>query len=102
MVLTFLAEMLRKTDFDLRDLDGIEVSSASLSDCADIYNPVPMIYQVVILPIKKYDPQFGLYTLASQRRGEVWLTSTLWLFLYSGGFTDTAFIGKFVPGADKW
>ena len=61
---TFLADMLRKTDFDLRDLDGIEVSSASLSDDrADIHNPVPMIYQSGYLTIKKYDSQFGLYTL---------------------------------------
>lgn len=41
---TFLVEILKKTNFDLRELDGIEVSSASLSDDrADISNPVPMI-----------------------------------------------------------
>ena len=37
---TFLVEMLKKTDYDLRELDGIEVSAASLSDDrADIPSP---------------------------------------------------------------
>ncbi len=61
---TFLAEMLKKTDFDLRELDGIEVSAASLSDDrANINNPVPMIYQSGYLTIKKYDKEFQIYTL---------------------------------------
>ena len=61
---TFLAEMLKKTDFDLRELDGIEVSAASLSDDrANINNPVPMIYQSGYLTIKKYDERFQIYTL---------------------------------------
>ena len=38
---TFLADMLRKTDFDLRDLDGIEVSSASLSDDRARFHDLP-------------------------------------------------------------
>ena len=61
---TFLAEMLKKTDFDLRELDGIEVSAASLSDDrANINNPVPMIYQSGYLTIKAYDEEFQIYTL---------------------------------------
>ena len=61
---TFLAEMLKKTDFDLRELDGIEVSAASLSDDrANINHPVPMIYQSGYLTIKKYDERFQIYTL---------------------------------------
>ncbi|NDV83520.1 hypothetical protein D0T87_16230 [Bacteroides sp. 51] len=61
---TFLAEMLKKTHYDLRDLDGIEVTAASLTDDrADVYNPVPMIYQSGYLTIKDYDEEFRLYTL---------------------------------------
>ena len=61
---TFLVEILKKTNFDLRELDGIEVSSASLSDDrANISNPVPMIYQSGYLTIKDYDSRFRLYTL---------------------------------------
>lgn len=96
---TFLAEMLRKTDFDLRDLDGIEVSSASLSDDrADIHNPVPMIYQSGYLTIKKYDPQFGLYTLGfPNEEVKYGFLNFVAPFYTSVASTDTAFyIGKFV------
>ncbi|NDV60658.1 AAA family ATPase [Bacteroides sp. 519] len=61
---TFLAEMLKQTDFDLRELDGIQVPAASLTDDrADINNPVPIIYQSGYLTIKKYDERFQVYTL---------------------------------------
>lgn len=96
---TFLAEMLRKTDFDLRDLDGIEVSSASLSDDrADIHNPVPMIYQSGYLTIKKYDPQFGLYTLGfPNEEVKYGFLNFVAPFYTPVASTDTAFyIGKFV------
>lgn len=61
---TFLTEMLRQTDYDLRKLDGIHVTAASLSDDrADIRNPIPMIYQSGYLTIKDYDEEFQEYTL---------------------------------------
>lgn len=61
---TFLAEMLKKTDYDLSKLEGIEVPASSLTnDRADARNPVPMIYQSGYLTIKEYDERFLLYTL---------------------------------------
>lgn len=61
---TFLVDMLKKTNFDLREMDGIEVGAASLSDDrADVNNPVPMVYQSGYLTIKKYDEEFQMYTL---------------------------------------
>lgn len=61
---TFLVEMLQKTDYDLREMEGVEVSAASLSDDrANISNPIPMIYQSGYLTIKAYDSEFQLYTL---------------------------------------
>lgn len=61
---TFLIEMLKKTDFDLRKMDGIEVAEASLrGNYIDTSNPIPMLYQNGYLIIKKYDERFGLYTL---------------------------------------
>lgn len=61
---TFLVEMLKQTDYDLRDLDGIEVSSAALINYrANSKEPVPMIYQSGYLTIKKYDERFQMYTL---------------------------------------
>lgn len=61
---TFLIEMLKKTDFDLRKLEDIQVTAASLTDDrADINNPVPMIYQSGYLTIKSFDERFRFYTL---------------------------------------
>lgn len=56
--------MLKKTDYDLRKMDGIEVAAISLSsDRVDVNNPIPMVYQSGYLTIKKYDKRFQLYTL---------------------------------------
>lgn len=61
---SFLIYMLRKTNYDLRDLDGIQVSAASLTDYrVDFQEPVPVIYQSGYLTIKGYDERFMLYTL---------------------------------------
>lgn len=61
---TFLVEILKKTRYDLRKLDGIEVTAASLSDDrANIDNPIPMIYQSGYLTIKAYDERFRFYKL---------------------------------------
>lgn len=61
---TFLVDMLKKTNFDLREIDGIQVGAASLSDDrADVNNPVPMVYQSGYLTIKEYDDRFNMYTL---------------------------------------
>lgn len=61
---TFLAEMLKETHYDLRKLDGIEVTASSLTDDrANARNPVAMIYQSGYLTIKDYNRRFQLYTL---------------------------------------
>lgn len=61
----FLLTMLQKTNFDLRKLDGIEVSEASLTDDrANVDNPVPILYQSGFLTIKGYDKRFHLYKLS--------------------------------------
>lgn len=61
---SFLAEMLKETNFDLSILDGIQVDSSSLiDDRADAQNPVPMIYQSGYLTLKDFDKEFRLYTL---------------------------------------
>ena len=59
-----LVDTLKKTDYDLRQLDGIEVPAAALIDYrADFHNPVPIIYQSGYLTIKGYDPAKDFYTL---------------------------------------
>lgn len=96
---TFLVEMLQKTDFDLRRLEGIEVSSASLSDDrANLGNPVPMIYQSGYLTIKSYNEEFREYTLCfpneEVKYGFLNFAAPFYTPISS---TDTSFyIGKFV------
>lgn len=61
---TMLVDMLKKTDYDLRQLDGIEVPAAALTDYrADYHNPVPIIYQSGYLTVKDYDPMKNFYVL---------------------------------------
>ena len=96
---TFLVEMLKKTDFDLRELDGIEVSSASLSDDrANLSNPVPMIYQSGYLTIKAYNDEFREYTLSfPNEEVKYGLLNFVAPFYTPVAQVDTSFyIGKFV------
>lgn len=96
---TFLIEMLKNTEFDLRKIDGIEVSSSSLSDDrANISNPVPMIYQSGYLTIKSYDREFREYKLGfpneEVKYGFLNFAAPFYTPIPS---TDTSFyIGKFV------
>lgn len=96
---TFLADMLKQTSFDLRQLDGIEVSAASLSDDrANVHNPVPMIYQSGYLTIKDYDPEFQIYTLCfPNEEVKYGFLNFISPFYTPVASTDTAFyIGKFI------
>jgi hypothetical protein len=61
---TFLVELLKKTDTDLRELEGIQLPANGFSDYrADPDRPVPVIYQSGYLTIKDYDPELRFYTL---------------------------------------
>lgn len=96
---TFLVEVLKKTKFDLRELDGIEVSSASLSDDrANIDNPIPMIYQSGYLTIKSFDNRFRTYTLGfPNEEVKYGFLNFAAPFYTPVASTDTSFyIGKFV------
>ena len=61
---TFLVELLKKTDYDLRNLEGIELPADQFADYrADAESPIPVIYQSGYLTIKGYDKEFRSYTL---------------------------------------
>lgn len=61
---TFLVELLKKTDYDLRNLEGVELPANQFADYrADADYPIPVIYQSGYLTIKGYDPRFKTYTL---------------------------------------
>ena len=63
---TFLVELLKESDYDLRLLmDGIETAASAFTEYrADRKNPIPLIYQSGYLTIKDYDKEFQLYRLA--------------------------------------
>ena len=62
---TFLVELLKRSDYDLRTLiDGIEAPASSFMDYrVDANNPIPLIYQSGYLTIKDFDKRFGNYLL---------------------------------------
>lgn len=61
---TFLVELLEKSDYDLRDLDGVELGQESFADYrAEADRPLPVIYQSGYLTIQRYDPSRRKYTL---------------------------------------
>ncbi len=61
---TFLVELLKQADTDLRDLDGIEVPATAFADYRlDADRPLPVIYQSGYLTIQSYDARYRLYRL---------------------------------------
>ena len=62
---TFLVELLKKSDYDLRLLiDGIEAPASSFTEYRmNTDNPIPLIYQSGYLTIKEYDKEFRNYML---------------------------------------
>ncbi len=59
---TYLVDLLKKSDYDLRLLlDGVEVLASAFSEYrAETNNPLPMIYQSGYLTIKGYDDDVKL------------------------------------------
>lgn len=61
---TFLVELLKSCDTDLREIDGIEMDARDFADYkTDADRPLPVIYQSGYLTIKNYEPRRRLYTL---------------------------------------
>ena len=95
---TSLVEMLKKTDYDLRQLDGMEVSAAMLTDYRmDFKNPIPVIYQSGYLTIKGYDADLNYYILgypnAEVKYG--WLNFIAPFYTPVSSLETPFYIGKF-------
>ena len=58
---TFLLDLLQEADFNVQDLEGVEVSFDTPS--SSIMDFVPMLYSYGYLTVKEYDPMFGMYKL---------------------------------------
>ena len=62
---TFLIDLLRESDFDVRSLEGIEATDEQFDAPTErIVSPIPVLYQSGYLTIKGYDPDFRIYNLA--------------------------------------
>ncbi len=61
---TFLVELLKNSDFDLRNLSNV-IQSSEMMDGIDTLrdNPIPVIYQSGYLTIKDYNPDSERFTL---------------------------------------
>jgi hypothetical protein len=61
---TFLVELLKKEDEDLRNVDGVQLPVEHFADYrADADTPYPVLFQAGYLTIKDYDRRHQIYTL---------------------------------------
>jgi hypothetical protein len=61
---TFLVELLKQADTDLREIEGVQLGAGDFADYrADPDRPLPVLYQSGYLTIKGYNPKRQTYTL---------------------------------------
>ena len=61
---TFLVELLKKSKYNLNELEGVQQTADMLNSIDSLSkDPVPIIYQSGYLTIKGYDERFKIYTL---------------------------------------
>ncbi len=102
---TFLVELLKRSDIDLRDLEGIQLDAADFADYrADPDRPLPVIYQSGYLTIRDFEPRFHRYTLGypndEVRRGflKFLLPSYTGISRDTGGLNITRFVEELEAG----
>lgn len=60
---TYLVELLKNTRYNLEDMTQVETTMSVLNNVYGDDKPLPVIFQSGYLTIKKYDKEFGTYTL---------------------------------------
>ena len=100
---TYLVELLKKSDYDLEQMSREETDSETLDSIFTGDNPIPVIYQSGYLTIKKYDREFGLYTLGfPNREVEEGFLRFLMPYYAKSGMTKSGFeIKRFVDDIRK-
>ncbi len=96
---TFLVEVLKRTEYDISQLQDAEVDSALIGAIESFkVNPVPVIYQSGYLTIKGYDENFDIYRLGfPNKEVEKGFINYLAAFYTPIPFQQTSsFIGRFV------
>lgn len=100
---TYLVELLKKSNYDLEEMAHVETGADSLDGIFSDDNPIPVMYQSGYLTIKRYDSEFGIYTLGFPNR-EVEEGFMRFLMPYYTGVsaTDSPFeIKKFVNDIER-
>lgn len=96
---TFLINLLKESDFDIRELEGVEATAEQFDAPSNqISSPIPILFQSGYLTIKDYDPLFNIYTLAYPNR-EVrkgFLESLIPAYIHVMPTKDTFYIASFI------
>lgn len=101
---TFLVELLKDMDFNVRDLEGIETISEYFDTPTDnIDSPIPVLYQSGYLTIKGYDPEFQTYRLAypNNEVQKGFLESLLPNYVHRSGNDSSFYVISFVRDLRK-
>jgi len=101
---TFLLELLREADFNVRELEGMEATDEQFdAPTEQIESPVPVLYQSGYLTIKGYDPEFRIYTLGypnnEVRKGFV--EALLPSYVHKPGEKSTFYVVSFIRDLRK-
>ena len=101
---TFLIGILQEADFNVRELEGIEATDEEFDAPTElIQSPVPVLYQSGYLTIKKYDPEFQIYTLAypnkEVRKG--FIESLLPTYVHRARENNTFYVISFIRDLRK-
>lgn len=96
---TFLIDILKCADFDVRSLEGVEATDEQFdAPTEQITSPIPVLYQSGYLTIKGYDPAFQIYRLAYPN-GEVrkgFIESLLPAYIQLPGQQNTFYVVSFI------
>lgn len=96
---TFLIDILKRADFDVRSLEGVEATDEQFdAPTEQITSPIPVLYQSGYLTIKGYDPAFQIYRLAYPN-GEVrkgFIESLLPAYVQLPGQQNTFYVVSFI------
>ena len=101
---TFLIDLLQETDFDVRQLEGVEATDEQFDAPTErITSPIPVLYQNGYLTIKGYDPDFQVYRLAypneEVRKG--FIESLLPAYIELPGQNSTFYVVSFIRDLRK-
>jgi len=101
---TFLIDLLRKSNFDIRKLENLEANDEQFdAPTEQIISPVPVLYQSGYLTIKGYEPDYQIYTLGypNQEVRKGFIESLLPAHVQLPGEDNTFYVVSFIRDLRK-